>query len=110
MHPNTIVNWVKRDGLPALTDQRPHLVLGRDLIAFLGNKSASRQQLRPGEFFCLGCKAPRRPAGGMLEDISIGCGSANLRAICPCCSGLMHRRVARSKLEDFCRAVADSTV
>lgn len=102
VHKNTIKRWVKVEGLQALTDQKPHLVLGRDLRPFLRRRTERRRRkLGDGEMYCFSCKAPRAPAGGMVEDVSMGLGAANLQAICPECERLMHRRVKRSATAKF---------
>ena len=35
VHRNTIRHWIKKSGLRAFTDQRPHLIQGGDLVACL---------------------------------------------------------------------------
>jgi len=83
LHKNTVRNWVKSGALPALTEARPHLLLGLDLQDYLRKrKEAARTRLRLGQMYCLGCKAARFPAEGMVEDIG-GAGALNLRGICP---------------------------
>jgi hypothetical protein len=39
------------------------------------------------------CRAPRRPAGDMAEFILLTTKTGNLRAICPECGLLMHKRI-----------------
>ena len=105
VHKNSVKNWVKREGLEALTEQRPHLILGSELQSFLQRRMAHRRsRLALGEMYCFGCKAPRSPAGGMVEDISRGRGSANFQAICPECNRMMFRRVRRAEVTAFIRA------
>ena len=103
VHKNTVRNWARAEGLPVLTGGKPHLILGCDLIDFLQvRKERRRVRLKPGEFYCFGCKAARRPAEGLVEVLPGGAGPANLRAICPACEQLMHRRVARARIGEFC--------
>lgn len=103
LHPNTVAGWVKSGGLPALTERRPHLIRGADLRAWLAVGRRRKERLQPGEMYCFGCKAPRRPAGGLV-DISSNAGAPNFCGICPDCDRLMYRRVARNALDDFRRA------
>jgi len=102
VHKNTVTRWIKVDGLPAMTSSRPHLINGRELRKFLEQKAKTRKiNLPDGHLYCLSCRAAKRPAGGMLEDISHGLGAANFQAICPTCENFMHRRVARSEMLHF---------
>lgn len=106
-HKNTIMGWAKRDGLPVLTDAKPHLILGRDLIDFLHKQRADRRRrLQPGEMYCFACKVPRGPAGGMVDALPTNGRAVNLRALCEACHGVMHRRVARERVPEFEAAVS----
>lgn len=99
IHKNTVRNWLSH-GLPAITDQRPTLILGADLILFLKSKrKKNRQPLQPGEMYCLKCRLPVRPAGELAEIIDDLETSANLRGICPSCESLIHRRVSLAKFD-----------
>lgn len=98
-HKNTVRAWIKR-GLPVLDDRRPLLIHGSDLRAFLeSQRKKSRQRCQPGEIYCVGCRAPKAPAGGMVDYVPYTATSGNLRGICPDCDCLIHRRVALAKLE-----------
>lgn len=98
IHKNTVRDWVKR-GLPTSDDRRPMLILGKDLAAFLQSKRmANKNPCKPGEIYCVRCRAPRPPAGGMAEYQALTPTSGNLIAICPCCDSMMYRRVNIAKL------------
>ena len=49
-------------GLPTTDAKRPLLIRGDVLRAFLQAREPIRQRCRPGEFYCLKCGAPKRPA------------------------------------------------
>ncbi len=50
VHPRTVRNWVQRDGLQALTEQRPHLIIGSVLSDFLRHRRQARKTpLKPHE-------------------------------------------------------------
>lgn len=99
VHRQTVRNWIK-NGLPVMTAGRPHLVAGEELGAFLGKRRADGQTTcRPGELYCLRCRAARPAAEGMLDYIPITNLSGNLRGLCPVCHGLVHRRVSLNKLD-----------
>lgn len=63
----TVRNWLKR-GLPAMTAQRPTLVLGSAAKEFLANRKATaKRPLAPDELLCMSCKVPRKPFGGLVQ-------------------------------------------
>lgn len=98
IHKNTVRDWVKR-GLPTTDDRRPMLILGKDLAAFLQSKrTANKNPCGSGEIYCVRCRSPRVPAGGMAEYQALTPTSGNLTAICPCCDSMMYRRVNIAKL------------
>jgi len=96
----TIRRWIAK-GLPAIKDQKPHLILGGDLIEFLKKQRRPKIRCGPGEFYCLRCRAPRRPALGMVEIRSRNVSSLNIRALCDVCQAVMHRRVSERQLPSF---------
>lgn len=94
----TVRRWIKA-GLPALTEKRPVLIIGADLLDFLKARSASRHRCEPHECYCVKCRAPRPPAGRMADFVALTPTSGNLRALCPECASLMHKRVGVAALE-----------
>lgn len=94
----TIRRWLK-EGLPALTDQKPKLILGDDLIAFLKGRAPPKRRCRPDECFCLKCRAPRRMAGGTADLVNPTQTGGNLEALCNQCGTLMYKRVSHRQLE-----------
>ena len=66
-HKNTVRAWVKA-GLPTCDSKRPMLILGRDLPAYLqARRTRNKRPCKPGEIYCVRCRAPKRPAGDMAE-------------------------------------------
>lgn len=99
VHKNTVRGWVRRGGLPALTDRRPHLILGSDLRSFLiKRRRAGRCKCPPDHLYCLKCRAARLPAGSIADFIPSTRGAGNVRGICPDCGTLIHRRCSVRKL------------
>ena len=99
VHRNTVREWVKR-GLPTNDDRRPMLILGRDLDAFLqAKRTRNKRTCKPGEIYCVRCRAPRAPAGEMLDYQPVTETLGNLIAICSECDAMMYRRVSLAKLE-----------
>ena len=103
----TVRRWIK-SGLPALTDRKPTLILGADLMDFLKARAAPKQRCKPHECYCVKCRAPRAPAEAMAEFVPLTPTTGNLRALCPICTTLMHKRIAVVQLEAI-RAVLDVT-
>ncbi len=95
----TVRAWIKA-GLPTLNDKRPMLVLGSDLAAFhQARRTKNKQKCRPGEMYCVRCRAPKSPALGMADYKPITRTMGNLIAICPDCNSIMNRRASLAKLE-----------
>lgn len=100
VHKNTVRNWVK-SGLGAVDDRRPLLFRGETVAVFLkARREASKTVCPPGTIYCVPCRSARRPAGDMVEYVPHSTTSGNLRAICPACGRLMHRRVAFDRIGD----------
>lgn len=99
VHRNTVREWMK-GGLPTIDSKRPLLLLGRDVVAFLVQKrSRNKRPCQPGEMYCMRCRCPRSPAGGMAEYRRQTAALGNLIGICPVCEALMNRRVCLAKLD-----------
>lgn len=83
----TVLRWIDK-GLKAVpSSKRPILILGFDLKEFLKNKdSKTKVKLKRNEFYCLGCKAPRRAKRGSLKTLS-----DRKTGECHVCNGKMSR-------------------
>lgn len=100
LHRNTVRNWVRRGGLPAMTGSRPHLILGAVLIEFLkGRRLAAKRKCGLGELFCLKCRSPRKPVAELIEHSPMASNRTRIVAICSTCESLMHCFVAKRNLE-----------
>jgi Helix-turn-helix domain len=72
LHKNTVRHWLKQ-GLAAIDDRRPRLVLGSNLSRFLQERRLKgKQPCEPGRIYCVACRAPKAPAGQMAECIPTG--------------------------------------
>ncbi len=99
IHKNTVRAWIKA-GLPTSDDKRPMLILGHELVAFLqARRGKYKHTCKPGEIYCVRCRAPKLPASDMAEYQPITEKFGNLIAICPDCDSIMNRRVSMAKLE-----------
>ncbi len=94
-HRNTVRHWVTKAGLPAMTEARPHLILGSDLVGFLQARHASRKRrCSVGEIYCLRCRVPRRPVPGLLEYRPLTSKRGRVVGICSTCEAILHRFVS----------------
>jgi hypothetical protein len=101
VHKNTVRNWVTQ-GLLTIDDGKPILILGSALRLFLGDRrQRARQHCGPGEMYCVRCRAVKRPDGNFAEYLPISADWGNLRALCPDCESLMHRRVNLADLDQI---------
>lgn len=97
-HKNTLRAWIKL-GLPVLTAQRPALILGSDLRTFLeARRKRSARPCCPGTIYCFKCRAPKRPAGGMVDYVPSNASGGNLKALCESCGTVMNRRIALAEI------------
>lgn len=108
VHKGTVRRWLKED-LPAITDRKPAIILGGDLIDFLKARQRTKHPCGPGEFYCLKCRTPRKPTTNLIEVASESPSSVNLCGVCPVCSILMYRRVSCRDLDAFFQAIARSS-
>ncbi len=94
----TVRRWL-RNGLPSLQDQRPLLILGDDLVAFLKERKQPKQKCRCDECFCFRCRAPRRPALNEVEFWPMGLTGGRISAQCAECATVMSKRVSLATFE-----------
>jgi hypothetical protein len=100
---NTIRNYVQ-DGLPILRAERPFLISGAELKAWLAAKhQRAKQPLKPEQMLCLRCKTPQTPLGGMVDCTPLSSGKLQLTGLCPSCGGVIHRVASLRQLPDFAR-------
>jgi len=101
VHKNTVRHWVKQ-GLPAIDDRRPILILGSELSRFLRERrQKTKQTCGPGRIYCIACRAPKVPAGKMAQCTATGPLAGNLCGICPDCDRLVYRRVNLAKIDQI---------
>lgn len=97
-HKHTIRAWLK-DGLEAIDGRRPTLIHGQTLAEFIRARRRPKKRCGPGEMYCIRCRGPKKPAGGIADYLPITDTSGNLRGICPDCDLLIHRRVSLARLD-----------
>jgi hypothetical protein len=104
----TVRRWLK-SGLSSTDQRKPALIRGYDLPDFLKSRAKPKQRCPPGHCYCVKCRSVRKPDGAIAEYIVLTASSGNLRAICPVCGSLMHRRTSAAQLE-LLRAQLEVTI
>lgn len=105
VHRNTVRHWLA-DGLVPLDRQRPTLVYGTSLKAFLrARQEARKQSCAIGEFYCFRCRLPRKAWGETADLIQKTEKTINLSALCSHCETPMNRAVRRSDLPQWSTAI-----
>jgi len=100
VHRNTVRQWVKL-GLRTIDGKRPMLIHGRELAEFLqARRQQNKRKCRPGEIYCVRCRAPRVPAGNMADYEPQTDVLGSLIGICPSCDCVIYRRVNVTRLEE----------
>lgn len=108
-HKNTVRRWMK-SGLRTIDERRPYMVRGIDAVEYLKKKREESKRLcGPGEFYCLKCRASRKPAGGMADLQVKSPTSGSLAGICSVCERMIYRRVNPAKLDAF-RGLLDISI
>jgi len=97
----TVRMWI-RQGLEAMTGQRPYLILGAALREFLEKRrKGSRTRLGPDQFYCLSCKRAHRPLGMMVDYHPKNTKTGELSALCGGCEKPCRRWISNKDLPDF---------
>ena len=103
LHKNTVRNWVKRDGLRTIDDKRPMLFHGLVLRKFIKKRrTKNKHPCKQGEIYCVGCHAPKIPAGNMVDCIPVTETLGNLQAMCPDCDSIINRSINMTKIREVC--------
>src|SRR5579863_9193316 len=99
-HKHTIGRWIAA-GLKTTDSRRPFLIHGADFRAFMKSREPIKQRCQPGEFYCLGCRAPRRPALDMADFHPRTALRGSLSGICPACGRMIYRATTLAKLDQI---------
>jgi hypothetical protein len=95
------VRRMRKAGLPAITDRRPHLIMGADLIDFLAQRKAAKAICKLSECYCFSCRMPREALGKMADLHIRSALTGNLRALCAVCTKPMHKGVSLARLDEL---------
>jgi len=95
----TILVWIKSEGLPAMTMQRPFLIKGADLKTFIERRNKKgKGKLNAGEFRCFTCGARGLPLGKMADYEALPDQKPRLVALCGQCEGNLSMLVSDASL------------
>lgn len=98
----TVRAW-SRQGLEVMTDARPHLILGQDLITFIQKRQTLKVKMKPDRFFCFSCKRRSRPLDGIAFFTAYTTKGGRLEAFCGSCEGPCGRFVSQRDLPKIAR-------
>lgn len=91
VHKSTVKTWLRR-GLKRIDNQRPYIILGRDLKQFIKDlRSLKKRPCELGEIYCMKCRTPRIPMQGstVFETESVRYG--RIKASCNACHSSMNK-------------------
>ena len=95
-HKHTIGRWIAV-GLKTTDSRRPFLIHGTDFRAFMKSREPIKKRCQPGEFYCLGCREPKRPALDMADYHPRTPLRGLLSGICPC-GRMIYRATTLAKI------------
>lgn len=91
VHPNTVASWLKQ-GLPKTDQQKPYLIFGDDLRAFLSKRKKSRsRKCNPNEFYCFRCKVPRCSLGSLVDVRFRNAKTVMVSGLCEVCGAAINK-------------------
>lgn len=97
----TFRKWSK-DGLRLITDQRPYLVRGADLIEFLQKREADNKVPRAkGQFYCMTCKLSRDPCKGSVIYKPTTVLTGRVSGLCDACGGNVGQFCSAANTPEF---------
>lgn len=101
----TVRNWL-RVGMDKIDDQRPTMILGFQALKFLeALKANAKQPLAMHEFYCMRCKAPRSPLGGLADYVPSTLTSGRLKALCSACECVCNRNISAKDLPEVSKVL-----
>jgi hypothetical protein len=101
----TVRNWIKA-GMFKVDDTRPTLIIGFQALDFLNQqRRKAKRPLAVGEFYCMGCKAPRMPFEMIADYYPTGLTGGRLKSFCGVCEAQCNRNISAFQLSDFAKVL-----
>lgn len=99
--PATIRNWIK-DGLEAMTNSKPYLILGAAIREYLRAKyAAARRPLQTDELFCPSCRKGRKPINMRVIHSQVSIKTDLLKGVCGYCNCNATRMISHKQRSVF---------
>lgn len=99
----TVRVWI-RQGLPALTAQRPTLIVGSEAKEFLiERRQAKERPLLSDEVYCLSCKAPGKFFENMVQLETVPGKPTRITGFCATCEGSASRVIGAAQIDQLDR-------
>jgi len=97
----TVRNWIKT-GMQCVDGNRPTIIMGFQALNYLNaRKAKASRPLALGEFYCLRCKAQRKPLGAMADYVSTSIAGGRLKALCDVCECQCNRNISARDLPEI---------
>jgi len=98
VHKSTVKAWLRR-GLKRIDNQRPYIILGRELKQFIKDlRTINKRPCELGEIYCMKCKMPRIPEQGSTIFEAESSNYGRIKASCNVCSSSMNKYFRLSDL------------
>ena len=98
VHKSTVKAWLRR-GLKRIDNQRPYIILGRDLKQFIKDlRSINKRSCELGEIYCMKCRMPRTPEQKSISFEAESSSYGRIKASCNVCQCVMNRYIRLTDL------------
>lgn len=95
---DTVLRWIRDDGLKRNLHSRKYFVHGSDLATFLEKRNGkNKRPCKDDEIYCVKCKAPRRPKPASLKFEKLPNKAIRVLAQCAVCGTRMNKPVSGKK-------------
>ena len=91
VHKSTVKSWLRK-GLKRIDNQRPYIILGRELKQFIKDlRTINKRPCELGEIYCMKCRTPRVPEQKSIVFESESSRFGRIRGSCNVCNSSMNR-------------------
>ena len=99
--PATIRNWIK-DGMEAMTSQKPFLILGAAIREYLRAKyKSAKRPLGPDQLYCASCNNGRVPIPLTVTQSAVSAKTDLLQGLCGTCGCKSTRMISHQQRAHF---------
>lgn len=109
-HPNTILAWIKNEGLQRMEGIYPYRVWGEVVIEFLNIRQNRKiVKLATNEFRCCKCQVPRKASEGRTNLHFLTSKAAMLKAKCEQCGTVTCKIISLKNLPEIVKTLIVAT-